>query len=356
MNIGTNLTAEETIVLLCSRNRLSEAEYEELRGLLAAKPDFGAVFRLAVYNKTMGLVSKHILHFGTDAIPGLFRRQLLFMNLGNRERNREMFRELAAVLAMLNASGIQYSPLKGAYLIPYIYQDMSVRLSNDIDILIRQSDVEKVCSIMKDAGYIMGTYDDPTRSVIPAKRRDDIYWKTQVGNIHPFVKISDNPFLDFLVVDYAFDVDPVHRNTRIAEDMLENTVVTEIVGTQTRLLHPTDFLIQVCTHLYKEACARHAAEETHADLNLIKFCDVRELVLAQWDLSKPEQTDELAARAKHHHVENALYYCFECCKGIYGDDFWDGILQKLTKTPEPFEEPLTPDREQFWDSMFRRQG
>lgn len=356
MKNGANLTAEEQIVLLCSRNSLRDEEYGELRSMLAAKPDFGEVFRLAVLNKTMGLVSKHILHFGTDVIPGLFRRQLLFLNLGNRERNREMFRELSAVLSMLNASGIPYSPLKGAYLIPYIYQDLSVRLSNDIDILIRQEDVEQICGIMKEAGYVMGVYDDPSRSVIPAKRRDDIYWKTQMGNIHPFVKISENPFLDFLVVDFAFDVDPVHRNTRIAVDMLENTVVTEILGTQTRLLHPTDFLIQVCTHLYKEACARHAAEETHADLNLIKFCDVRELVLAQWDLTDPEQCDRLAERAKHHHVENALYYCFDCCKAIYGDAFWEPILQKLSRTSETFEEPLTPDRQQFWDSIFRRRG
>lgn len=351
-----NFTIEEKIVHLCSRLNLSEDDYDRLKDLLCTKPNWGEIFRIAVFNKTMGLVSKHLLHFNTGVIPGLIRRQLLFMNLGNRERNREMFRELAKVLAFMNKTGISYSPLKGAYLIPYVYQDYSVRLSNDIDILIRQSDVEKACNAMKEAGYIMGKYDDPTKTIIPAKRAEDIYWKAQMGNIHPFVKISDNPFLDFLVIDFAFDVDPVHKNLKIAEDMLNNTVETEIEGTPTQLICPVDFLIQVCTHLYKEACARHAAAETYSDINLIKFCDVRELVLAQWDVNDENALKLLAERAKQHNVENALGYSFECCKKIYGDDFWDRLIGLFEKSEESFEAPVSADDDRFWDSIFRRHG
>lgn len=351
-----NFALEEKIVLLCSRLTLSQEEYDALKELLSQKPNWGEVFRLAVFNKTMGLVSKHILHFNTGVIPGLIRRQLLFMNLGNRERNREMFRELAKVLTFMNTTGIKYSPLKGAYLIPYIYKDYSVRLSNDIDILIRQSDVEKACSAMKEAGYIMGKYDDPTKTIIPARRAEDIYWKAQMGNIHPFVKISENPFLDFLVIDFAFDVDPIHKNLQIAEDMLDNTVTTQIDGTPTQLICPVDFLIQVCTHLYKEACARHAAAETYSDINLIKFCDVRELVLAQWDVNDAAAMKLLSERAKQHKVENALVYSFECCKKLYGDSFWDALIGLFDKSEESFDAPVGADDERFWDSIFRRHG
>lgn len=347
---------EEKIVHLCSRLQLTNEQYVQLREMLEAKPNWGEVFRIATFNKTMGLVSKHILHFNTNVLPGLVRRQLLFMNLGNRERNREMFKELAKVLMLMNQSGIRYSPLKGAYLIPHVYKDYSVRLSNDIDILIRSDEVEKACQVMKDAGYIMGKYDDPTKTIIPARRTDDIYWKAQMGNIHPFVKISENPFLDFLVIDFAFDVDPVHKNLQIAEDMLESTIEAEIEGTQTKLICPVDFLIQVCTHLYKEACARHAAAETYSDINLIKFCDVRELILAQWDVNDEATMKLLAERTKKHKVENALIYCFECCKKIYGDDFWDKLIGLLDKTEEKSASPLTADDELFWNSLFRRQG
>lgn len=347
---------EERIVILCSRIHLSNEQYDELKEMLLAGPDWGEVFKIAVFNKTMGLVSKHILHFNTTVVPGLIRRELLFMNLGNRERNKEMFKELVKVLELLNKSGIKYSPLKGAYLIPYVYQDYSVRLSNDIDILIRHDEVEAACKVMNDAGYIMGKYDDPTRTIVPARRAEDIYWKAQMGNIYPFVKISENPFLDFLVIDFAFDVDPVHKNLKIAEDMLNNVVQTEIDGTPVKIICPVDFLIQVCTHLYKEACARHAVKETYSDINLIKFCDVRELVLAQWDINDKEAMKLLSERAKQHNVENALVYSFECCRLIYEDNFWTQLIALLDKKEENNASPIKADDELFWTALFRRQG
>ena len=347
-------SVEEQIVLLCSRKMLSDEQYIELRELLLKKPDWGSVFRIAVFNKVMGLVSKHILHFNTDVLPGLIRRQLLFMNLGNKERNREMFSELSKVLSLLNESGIKYSPLKGAYIIPYVYEDYSVRLSNDIDILIKSSDIEKACAVMNEAGFVMGKYDDSTRTIIPAKRKDDIYWKFQMGNIHPFVKLSDNPFVDFLVIDFAFDVDPIHKNFEIAEKMLENTVVTEMEGTNTRLLNSSDFLIQVCTHLYKEACARHAAAETYSDINLIKFCDVRELILSQWDVNDDKAIEDLVDKASTYKVENALIYCIECCEYIYEDGFWKKLLEKLSKRDETSVNPVSINDNNFWNSIFRR--
>lgn len=350
----TEFSLEERIVLLCSRKTLTEEQYLELEALLKEKPKWGDLINIAIFNKTMGLVSKHILHFNTKVIPGLVRRQLLFMNLGNKERNKEMFSELTKVLDLMNRSGISYSPLKGAYLIPYVYEDYSVRLSNDIDILIKNVDIDKACDVMREAGFIMGTYDDPTKSIIPAKRAEDIYWKVQMGNIHPFVKISDNPFLDFLVIDFAFDVDPIHKNIEIAEKMLDNTVYTEINGVSTKLLNSVDFLIQVCTHLYKEACARHAAAETYSDVNLIKFCDVRELILSQWDVTDVGAIEELVKAAKEYKVENALIYCFECCKEIYQDAFWDVFMEKLEKTEENQANPVTIDDNQFWRSIFRR--
>lgn len=343
------LSMEDAIVLLCARKNLSDDEMQELTDLLRRRPSWGRIYEVALFNKVYPLVSYHLLKFSTHTIPGLVRRQSLMTYLGNARRNEALFKEWARVLAALSNRGIPFSPLKGAHLIPNVYHDMGVRLSNDMDILIPPDAIALAAAVMEDLGYVMGEYDDTTRMIHQITRAKDMFWKRHMGNVHPFIRTDPDPFLDFSCVDFAFDIDPVQKNPDASLQMLGRLRSVDIAGLPVPLLAPDDFLIHVCAHVYKEACSSFA-KIAYTLLNLIKFCDVRELVLTEWRTAMPQAWDAFFARVRALHLEAAVRYAFHGVYAVYGDPVFEQLGNQLEV--EYVGNPPLPASEAFWAGMF----
>ena len=345
-----NLSAEQRIVLLGARRQLGEPEQAELTQLLLARPAWGVVFEVALFNKVLPMLAAHLLEYTVDVVPGLVRKQMLFAYLGNQRRNAALFDELGRIVAQLRERAVVYSPLKGAYLIPYVYRDLGLRMCNDLDILIHPDDFAAAAAVMEQLGYVMGRFDDPSGTVRPASRADDLLWKRHMGNLHPFARASSEPFLGFSSVDFAFDVDPIHRNAQAGAEMLSRTREIAIHSFSTSLLAPDDFLIHVCAHLYKEACSAFAAED-FSQLNLIKFCDVRELVLFEWPAADRAGWEALCQRAAELRLLHTLLYAFQGVAELYGDERFAALAAAV---PHHSTKGSPPDigSQQFWNTMF----
>jgi hypothetical protein len=346
-----NLLVEHRIVLLGARRELTADDRAELRRLLTSCPSWGRMIEVALFNKVLPMLAAHLLQYTVDVVPGLVRKQMLFAYLGNQRRNAALFAELRRIVGQLRERGLVHSPLKGAYLIPYVYRDPGLRMCNDLDILIHTGDFAPAAAVMESLGYVMGRFDDPSGTVKPASRAEDLLWKRHMGNIHPFARASDEPFLAFTSVDFAFDVDPIHRNPQAAAEMLSRTREITINDFTSTMLSPEDFLIHVCAHLYKEACSEFAAED-YSQLNLIKFCDVRELVHHEWRNVDQPRWDALFQRAAELQLLHTLLYAFEGVAELYADAFFAERAAALPRHAAAKGDPPSVGSHTFWNTMF----
>ena len=128
-------------------------------------------------------------------------------------------------------------------------------------------------------------------------------WRINAGNLYSHIKRSGEDFLKVHRVDFSYDVEL--KNYEATNALLDAAEEKPFFQTDVYLLQPLDFLIHLAFHLYKEATNVQYVY-LHADLNLIKFCDVREYVMFA---EEHNQLDwhALQERAKELGAEKALF-------------------------------------------------
>jgi len=214
-------------------------------------------------------------------------------------------------------------PVKGAYLIPNIYKDFSIRYSGDIDFLVKHEDIQFINEVMNELGYNRGYYNSSTKMIEKISRAEEIKWKTHMSNLPPYFKLSNQDAFSYYKIDFRYALD----------DTLNKEPVNEIINTTVNNGYTlySHYLIHLCTHFYDEA--KHTATiAAFKDLNLIKLCDIREYLLhiSNEDL---RQTIDFALKYK---LEKALYYTIYCMNVVYNEKIADTIIDELKISDNSF--------------------
>lgn len=354
MSNNTLLTNEQKAVILTSRLTFSEQKKNELCELAKNKLDWFEIFRIAIKNKVLGLLWNNlVIHDLDKSVPKRLSQVAHFYLLGTRERNKVFFSEMEQVINMAKSKGVICIPLKGAYLIPNIYKDYGIRTIGDIDFMIKKGDTNKLIEIMQSIGYVQGEYNSKTNSFDPLRREKQIVWKTKMSNLYPFKKISNSDYVKYTLFDFCFSLD-LDLDTSSVEMMISKSEEDLKAGYYS--LKNNDFFIHLCCHLYKEAVnAVHVVRSS--DLNLIKFCDVREFIIQNMDST---QLNEALKFAKDNGLEKAVYYTLYYLNEIYCDGYETALLEKLEVENKDFIHEYGEKnygqvytwKKSFWERLF----
>lgn len=187
----------------------------------------------------------------------------------NLERNKSFFQCVKYLKMILGEQKGSYAMLKGALLCKK-YPD-GYRTSNDIDLLVRPSDVTKIGDILLEEGFKQGYIRNG--EFLPATRKEIIESKMMRGETVPYIKKVSLPGMKYLEVDINFSLDYKNGDDAVLCEMLDRTVVETIDGYQVWTLNRVDFFIHLCAHLYKEATTMPWVEMKR-DMTLYKYCDI----------------------------------------------------------------------------------
>ncbi|MGN7944535.1 nucleotidyltransferase domain-containing protein [Bacillus sp. 22446] len=331
----STLSNEERLLLLGSRIQLNEKEEELMRDVLKDGIDVPQLIGLASRHKVLQLMTPHLIRLDDEKkITTTYKFLLHYHYIGNRQKNMERFKELKRLLQTFRKAKLKAVPLKGAILTPLVYKDYGLRMMSDIDFLIHPDDRKRASSLLKEEGFIIGKYDWATDQEIPISREEEMMWRMNAGNLYSHIKRSGEDFLKVHRVDFSYDVE-LKKNYDATNALLDAANEKSFLQTDTYMLEPLDFLIHLAFHLYKEATNVQYVY-LHADLNLIKFCDVREYVKFA---EEQNQLDwhALQARAKELGAEKALFYTFTFVDLLYQTNYIDQ-LQQLDMSDQSFLE------------------
>ncbi|MEC3735676.1 nucleotidyltransferase family protein [Bacillus safensis] len=321
----STLSNEQRLLLLSSRIQLNEQEEESIRALLKDGIDMPKLIGLASRHKVLQLMTPHLIRLDDEkSMTTTYKFLLHYHYIGNRQKNVERFKEFKRLLQTFRNAKLKAVPLKGAILTPLVYKDYGLRMMSDLDFLIHPDDRKNASSLLKKEGFIIGKYDWAADQEIPIEREEEMMWRINAGNLYSHIKRSGEDFLKVHRVDFSYDVE-LKKNYEATNALLDAAEEKPFFQTDVYLLQPLDFLIHLAFHLYKEATNVQYVY-LHADLNLIKFCDVREYVMFA---EEQNQLDwhALQERAKELGAEKALFYTFTFLDLLYQTNYIDELKQ-----------------------------
>ena len=333
---------QEIFVLLC-RLTFEEEKVNQIRRIVqSASLNWGLVFYYAILHKASTLIYHNIqiLELQT-AFPKYLREILEAANKALEHQNKLYIAETERIVKECNNHNVIVAPVKGAYLIPKLYQDYRIRFMGDIDLLVKRQDVRTIKDIMEKVGYVQGSFDRKAKKIRLINRQEELFWKLNMSNLYPYVKTIEDEYLETYKVDFRFSLDD-SRNESAVNEMLDSFHENH--------MSYEHYLIHLCTHLYNEA-TKVQFVTWGKDLNLIKFCDIREFILKFCD---NKTLYKAVLFAQKHGYEKAMFYVFYYLKEIYGDGYEKDILNKLNVDEESLNKYKinSIDKEQSWEKDF----
>ena len=346
-----DISIEQKIIIAASR-LTDDSISDNIIALINKEINWSEIIHYAAKNRVLLLLNHNFAAYGFQKyIPAYYRRLLNDSMYSNYVMNNERLSELKKIKVQMKQKGVLFAPVKGAYLIDNVYKNRCIRMTNDIDVLIRRRDVSILENIMKENGYILGHYDNITGNITVPERKEKMIYKTKMYNLLPFIKLSDIVPKTAIIFDFSFALDFSLDITPV-DEMLESSISTDS-GIE---LLPEHFFIHMCCHHYREA-SNVAWILLGKDLNLIKFCDVREFILQKMN---SESINKAVQFAKKHKLEKAVYFTVYFTREIYNDGYETEILQSLNMEDETFlyqfgendSNELQMRKKDFWTSLF----
>ncbi len=299
---------------------------DKIKQLLSENLDFPYILGQILINRVGG-IAYHTLK-NCDFLGKLnreFRNVLKEMYESNYKKSvsyREMLIELQNILKNAN---FKYAVLKGSYLV-YIY-DLGLRTSNDVDILISKKDISELSKLLKEHGFKQGHIR--TGSFVEATRKEIVFSSMNRGETVPYIKKINMNNLEYCEVDINFSVDfKAYQENNLVENLLNNTSEFNVSKDSTlNILNKIDFVIHLCTHLYKEAKVINWVN-MNRDISLYKFVDIYYIVNKNINSN---YINGLIESINKYELNNECYYTFLYIKELFGikDDNYELLLTKI---------------------------
>lgn len=341
---------EIDLLLSLARIEPSPDVEEHCRGLLADNRDtfdWGFLVDVACRHKVMPLISSNVVRCRLDGSSGTnyyMPYQWLFESAyyANKCRNEALATEFGQIFLALNDADIQYAVRKGPAVTESLYKDVGLRRMNDLDILANKTDIPRVAAVLAGLGYRQGHLSADGSSIEPFARSTQAFWRMNVNNELPYLKISADPAVSVFEIDLCLDVFQKHSGgAATTSDLLARRLATNICGAPAFSLAPRDEFMDLCLHLHKEATSRYYVE-AGMDLQLQKFLDV---ALCSARVTRDNEWQAVLPSCLASGAAESVYYAMHFTAIIYPDFI-----------PEPVLSSLRPDDTDFLDQYGGLEG
>ncbi len=143
---------EWNLVLAASTPDPGHSDFDRIRILLDSQLDWEAVLLLADHHGTSSLLY-HNLESSANIVPSAVFASLRQRYERNIHKSLFLARELIRILDCLDLLRIEAIPYKGLVLSETYYGDMAMRQSGDMDLFVREQDVARIKSAVRELGY-----------------------------------------------------------------------------------------------------------------------------------------------------------------------------------------------------------
>ena len=150
---GSALDSEWSLLLMACSSIPAEEKRDRLGLLLRGSIRWKQLLDLSERHGTQPLLY-HALSTVEDSVPTDELRALKQIYQANLHKALLLSRELISILDCLSAAGLEVMPYKGLAVAEAVYGDIALRQSGDIDLLIHPDDLQRICGVVRELGYM----------------------------------------------------------------------------------------------------------------------------------------------------------------------------------------------------------
>lgn len=273
------VSPEKQLLVCCARTSVAPDGAQKIRHLLAEPLDWDFVLAGAHEHSVFPLLDRQLRTVAPDLIPLAAGERLRSETRANAVRCLAFSAELIRIMDALDSRGIPAIPYKGSVIAAQAYADITLREFEDLDIVLRQRDLESAHDAIQALGYQPRFPWIHTRSVqaslIPGEYNYSSAERRTMLELHTELTLRHFPSKP--------DID----------DFLRRTVKVDVGGHAVRTFSPEDALVVLCVHGAKDFWQK-----------LIWVADIAEFVR-----SYPEfDWNQVAQRAGELRAGRMLYF------------------------------------------------
>lgn len=213
----------------CLSRETDNLNITQLKSLSSA--DWELVVQLAIRQDLAPLLYYRLKNiFPRINFPETLRQTLQKAYFASVLRNTRLYSELDQVVQALQQQGIPVIMLKGVDLAQNIYNNIALRSMSDIDILVRNTDLEKADEELRKIGYCRSEFKI---EVVCAQHH----------HLPPFFKEGATPIevhwhIERFTSFFTIDIEELWKRAR----------ATTIAEREVLVLSPEDLLLHLCVH------------------------------------------------------------------------------------------------------------
>ncbi len=229
------MSPEFSLLLACTHPLTTGKEEDTVRRILDGGIDWTVFMQKAVKCRLAGFAGHNLARLAPDLVHPDILDALRFYLDQLRARNQLSFDGLAQVLEALMDKGIEAIPFKGPVLALQAYGDLGLSEFNDINLLIRDSDMASTMTVFSGLGY------EPFKKHLPESLRTSV--QRFQGNDLVVKKNARNGFRLYTRLtpaNMAFDID--------YDGLRRRSKQTSLGGRLIRTPSPEDVLIILAIH------------------------------------------------------------------------------------------------------------
>jgi hypothetical protein len=226
------IPAQQETLQLCARKTMDSDQAQRMRVLIASVDDFDGLIAASAAHGITPLLCQHFESITSVFLPAAWRDRIRSEFRRNSRRNLFLTVELFKILDAFESHGIQAVPHKGPALAAQAYGDIALRQYNDLDLVLRQSEIRAAHEVLMALGY-----------------RSEISWASGPGREHipghyAYCDSSGRVNLE-LHSEATLRYLPEPLNL---EEILRRLDVVEIGGRPVSIFAAEDALPMLCVH------------------------------------------------------------------------------------------------------------
>ena len=143
---------EIDLLVACARLRLEPDDLARVRAAVQVGVDWSRVLQLATVHGLLPLLNRQVASSALSLPPGdaaTLREQAL----ATAGRSLQLAADLLSLLRLGAEHGITVVPLKGPVLAQQVYGSVALRQIGDLDVLLRERDLERFVRLLNARGY-----------------------------------------------------------------------------------------------------------------------------------------------------------------------------------------------------------
>ncbi|PVE22047.1 hypothetical protein DC522_23080 [Microvirga sp. KLBC 81] len=197
-------SVEAGILLATASTHLSDAGRLRLRSGLQNGANWADIVESALVHGTAGLLCHHLLQDAGDLLPPDLQSVASEFLASQQRRNASAIQQLFQILGALSNAGIAAMPFKGPVLAQAAYGGVHLRGFRDLDILIREQDIEPTMAVLASLGHRSRTSGLRKRRLLSFYRDtgQDICFAEELTPVEPHWTFAPRSFVaEFHTVD-----------------------------------------------------------------------------------------------------------------------------------------------------------